>query len=84
MNFRRFVVSDGKSPQIRTYQNKNLAAVFPKLCTLQIRTCFSLMKDRFLLQGVAKLIFDCRYVVHFHTNWLLKFDSLPQSVITEM
>ena len=36
-----------KSPHIRTYQNKNLEAVFPKLFTLQLRTCFSLMKDRF-------------------------------------
>ena len=39
-----------KFPHIRTYQNKNLEAVFPKLCTLQLRTCFSLMKHRFLLQ----------------------------------
>ena len=41
-----------KSPHIRTYQNKNLKAVFPKLCTLRLRTCFSLMKHRFLLQGL--------------------------------
>ena len=41
-----------KSPHIRTYQNKNREAVFPKLCTLQLRTCFSLMKHRFLLQGL--------------------------------
>ena len=40
-----------KSPHIRTYQNKNLEAVFPELCTLQLRTCFSLMKYGFLLQG---------------------------------
>ena len=39
-----------KSPLTRTYQNKNLEAVFPKLCTLQLRTFFSLMKHRFLLQ----------------------------------
>ena len=44
-----------KSLHIRTYQNKNLEAVFPKLCTLQIRTCFSLMKHRFLLQGLQNL-----------------------------
>ena len=41
-----------KSPHIRTYQNKNLEVVFPKSCTLQLRTCFSLMKHRFLLQGL--------------------------------
>ena len=40
-----------KSPHITTYQNKSLDAVFPKSCTLQLRTCFSLMKHRFLLQG---------------------------------
>ena len=39
-----------KSPHKRTYQNKNLEAVFPKLCTLQLRTCFSLIKHRFFLQ----------------------------------
>ena len=37
---------------VRTYQNKNLEAVLSKLCTLQLRTCFSLMKNRFLLQGL--------------------------------
>ena len=36
------------SLHIRTFQNKNLEAVFLKLCTLQLRTCFSLMKHRFL------------------------------------
>ena len=41
-----------KSPHIRTYQNKNLEAVSPKLCTLQSRICFSLMKFRFFLQGL--------------------------------
>ena len=40
-----------ESPHIRTYQNMNLEAVFPELCTWQLRTCFSLMKYRFLLQG---------------------------------
>ena len=43
-----------KSPYIRTYQNKNLEAVFPELCTLQLRTCFSLMKHKFLVQGMQR------------------------------
>ena len=47
-----------KSPHKRTYQNKNLEAVFLQLCTWQLRTCFSLMKYRFFIAGVAKLIFD--------------------------
>ena len=50
-----------KSPHIGTYKNKNLEAVFPKLRTLQLRTCFSLMKNMLLWKGVAKLIFDCCY-----------------------
>ena len=51
-----------KSPHIRTYQNKNLEAVFPKLCTLQLRNCFSLMKHTFLLQGFqSRYIFDRYY-----------------------
>ena len=41
-----------KFPHIITYQNKNLEAIFPKLCTLQLSTCFSLMKHRFLFQGL--------------------------------
>ena len=40
-----------KSPRVRTYQNKNPEAVFPKLCTLQLRTCFSLMKYRSYCRG---------------------------------
>ena len=27
------------------------------------------------------MIFYCFYVFHFHPNWLLKFDSLPQLLI---
>ena len=34
--------------------------------------------------GVAKFIFDCCYVAHFGPNWLLKFDSPPQLVITSI
>ena len=47
-----------KSTHIRTYQNKNIEAVFPKLCTLQLRTCFSLMKHMFLLQRL-----QCLYLI---------------------
>ena len=34
-----------KTPHSRTHHDKNLEAVFLKLCTLQIRTCFNLIKD---------------------------------------
>ena len=46
------VITYSKSPHTRTYQHKSLEAVFPKLCTLQLRTCFSLMKHRFESQGL--------------------------------
>ena len=49
--FPSIVVPYRKFPHIRTYQNKNLEADFPELCNWQLRTCFSLMKYRFLLQG---------------------------------
>ena len=52
ISWQHTITQYGKSPHIRTYQNKNLEAVFPKLCTLQWRASFSLMKHRFLLQGL--------------------------------
>ena len=45
------VINYSKPLHIKTYQNKNLEAVLPELCTWQSKTCFSLMKQWFLLQG---------------------------------
>ena len=48
---------------------------------LAIKNLFHFDETWVLIAGVAKLIFDCCYSVHFGLTWLLKFDSPPQLVI---
>ena len=70
-----------KSLYIRTYQNKHQEALFPNFV---IKNIVQFDETWVLIAEVAKLIFDCCNEVHFGTNWLLKRDSLPKSVIRSM
>ena len=48
---------------------------------LEIKNLFQFDETLALVAGVAKLIFDCCFELHFGTSWLLKSDSPPQLVI---
>ena len=55
-----------------TNTNKNPEVAFPESCTLQSRTCFSLMKTSPNCRG-SKFDFACHYQTQFCSIWLLKF-----------
>ena len=42
---------------------------------LVIKNLFQFGETLVFIAGVAKMIFDCCYEVHFGANWLLKYDS---------